>query len=91
METPMKPLFMRQRALRFLTETVVHSMEGVLFVLVSMLFTLAGAAAVLEDSRWFAGVDLTASAPAPATPAIAERPPPVATAQQASYALPEVR
>jgi len=92
MHTPMKPLFMRERAMHFLKETVVHSMEGVLFVLLSTLFTLAGAAAFLEDSRQFAGVDLTASAPAPAAPAIAERPPPpVATVQQASYVLPEVR
>ena len=91
MNTPMKPLFMRERAMHFLKETVVHSMEGVLFVLLSTLFTLAGAAAFLEDSRWFAGVDLTATASAPAAPAIAERPPPVATVQQASYVLPTVR
>jgi hypothetical protein len=92
MHTPMKPLFTRERAMHFLKESVVHSMEGVLFVLLSTLFTLAGAAAFLEDSRWFTGVDLTASAPAPAAPAIAERPPPpVATVQQASYVLPEVR
>lgn len=93
MHTPMKPLFMRERAMHFLKETVIHSMEGVLFVLLSTLFTLAGAAALLEDSRWFAGsLDLTAAAPAPAAPAIAERPPPpVATVQQAAYVLPTVR
>lgn len=49
MTGPMKPLFTTDRALHFLRETVVSSMEGTLFVLLSALFTLAGAAALLED------------------------------------------
>lgn len=92
MQTPMKPLFMRERAMRFLEVTVVHSMEGVLFALLSALFTLAGAAAFLENSRWLAGsAAMTASAPTAAVPALAERPPQPAAMQQASYRLPDVR
>jgi hypothetical protein len=48
MSGPLKPLFMREAAMHFLRDTVVHSMEGVLFVLLSALFTLAGAAAFVE-------------------------------------------
>jgi hypothetical protein len=92
MQTPMKPLFMRDRAMRFLEVTVVHSMEGVLFALLSALFTLAGAAAFLEDADWLAGsAGMTASAPAGAAPVLAERPPQPAGMQQASYRLPDVR
>jgi hypothetical protein len=49
MQTSMKPLFTGERAMRFLEVTVVHSMEGMLFALLSALFTLAGAAACFED------------------------------------------
>jgi hypothetical protein len=47
----------------------------------------------LEDSRSLAGgAEMTAAAPAPAAPVLADRPPqPIATLQQASYALPTVR
>ena len=93
MQTSMKPLFMRERAMHFLEDTVVHSMEGVLFASLSTLFTLAGAAVFLEDSSWLAGsADMTASAPAPEPPAaVAERSPPPAGMQQASYVLPTAR
>jgi len=93
MQTSMKPLFMRERAMRFLEVTMVHSMEGMLFALLSALFTLAGAAIFLEDSRWLAGgAETTAAAPAPAAPVLAEHPPqPVAALQQASYVVPNAR
>jgi hypothetical protein len=93
MQTSMKPLFMGERAMRFLEVTVVHSMEGMLFALLSALFTLAGVAAFVEDSSWLAGgAGMTASAPAAAAPVLAERPPqPVPTMQQASLRLPDVR
>ena len=93
MQTSMKPLFMRDGAMHFLRETVVSSMEGLLFILLSALFTLAGAAIFLEDSRWLAGgAETTAAAPAPAAPVLAEHPPqPVAALQQASYVGPNAR
>ena len=92
MQTPMKPLFMRERAMRFLEVTVVHSMEGVLFVLLSALFTLAGVAAFVEDSSLLAASNaMTASAPAAAAPVLAERPSQPAGIQQASYATPNPR
>ena len=93
MQASMKPLFMRERAMRFLEVTMVHSMEGMLFALLSALFTLAGAAIFLEDSRWLAGsAESTAAAPAPAAPVLAENPPqPVAALQQASYVVPNAR
>ncbi len=93
MQTSMKPLFTHERAMRFLEETVVHSMEGVLFALISALFTLAGAAAFLEDSSWIAGrAEMTASAPAPVAPVLAAGPSqPVPGMRQASYVLPTVR
>jgi len=92
MQTPMKPLFMRERAMRFLEVTVVHSMEGVLFVLLSALFTLAGVAAFVEDSSLLAASSaMTASAPAAAAPVLAERPSQAAGMQQASYATPNPR
>ncbi len=93
MQASMKPLFMRERAMRFLEVTVVHSMEGVLFALISALFTLGGAAVFFEDSRWLAGgAEMTAAAPAPAAPVLAEGPPQaVAALRQASYVLPAVR
>ncbi len=92
MQTSMKPLFMRERAMRFLEVTLVHSMEGVLFALLSALFTLAGVAAFVEDSSWLAASnDMTASAPAAAAPVLAERPPQPTSMQQASYLLPDVR
>ena len=91
MQTPMKPLFMSERAMRFLEVTVVHSMEGVLFVLLSALFTLAGVAAFVEDSSLLAASNaMTASAPAAAAPVLAERPSQPAGMQQASYLLPDV-
>lgn len=90
MQTSMKPLFTGERAMRFLEITVVHSMEGVLFVLLSALFTLAGAAAFLEDSDWLAGsAGMTASAPA--APLLAGRPSQPAGMQQASYSPPSLR
>lgn len=69
MNSPMKPFFTRDSALHFLRETVVGSMEGTLFVLLSVSFTLAGAAALLEDFAPALGVgEMTAAAtPAPAT------------------------
>lgn len=91
MQTSMKPLFTGGRAKHFLEETVVHSMEGVLFVLLSALFTLAGAAAFLEDANWSSGdAGLTAAAPAaPASPAVAQRAPEqVATIGQAAHVMP---
>lgn len=93
MQAPMKPLFTREAARHFLEETVVHSMEGVLFASLSTLFTLAGAAVFLEDVNWHAGgAGRTAAAPVAAVPAVAERrPPPAATFQQASYVLPTAR
>ena len=92
MQTPMKPLFMREGAMRFLEVTVVHSMEGVLFVLLSALFTLAGVAAFVEDSSLLAASNaMTASAPAAAAPVLAERPSQPAGMQQASYAPPNPR
>ena len=92
MQTSMKPLFTGERAMRFLEITVVHSMEGVLFVLLSALFTLAGAAAFLEDSDWLAGsAGMTASAPASAAPVLAGRPSQPAGMQQASYSPPSLR
>jgi hypothetical protein len=93
MQTSMKPLFMRERAMRFLEVTVVHSMEGVLFALLSAVFTLAGAAAFVEDSSWLAGrPEMTASAPAAAAPVLAARPPqPAPAIQQASYVPPNVQ
>lgn len=92
MQTSMKPLFTGERAMRFLEITVVHSMEGVLFALLSALFTLAGAAAFLEDSNWLAGSAwMTASAPAPAAAVLAERPSQPAGMQQASYSPPSLR
>ena len=92
MQTSMKPLFMRERAMRFLEVTLVHSMEGVLFALLSALFTLAGVAAFVEDSSWLAGsAGMTASAPAPAAPLLAGRPSQPAGMQQASYSPPSLR
>jgi hypothetical protein len=92
MQTSMKPLFTGERAMRFLEITVVHSMEGVLFALLSAVFTIAGAAAFLEDSGWFASsAGMTASAPAPAAPVLAARPSQPAGMQQASYAPPNLR
>jgi len=91
MQTSMKPLFMREGAMRFLEVTVVHSMEGMLFALLSALFTLAGAAALLEDSSWLAGSAMTASAPAPAAPMLAEQRQPLARLQQASFVLSDHR
>ena len=94
MQTSMKPLFMREGAMRFLQVTVVHSMEGALFAVLSALFTLAGAAALLGDVRGVAGgAGTTAAAPAAvAAPALAGRAPqPLPGMQQASYALPNVR
>ena len=93
MQASMKPLFMRERAMRFLEVTMVHSMEGMLFALLSALFTVAGAAAFLEDSSWMAGgAGLVASAPAPASPVVAqESRPQLAGLQQASYVLPALR
>lgn len=91
MQESMKPLFMRERAMRFLEVTVVHSMEGMLFALLSALFTLAGAAAFLEDADWLAGgAAMSASAPAPAAPVLAGPSLP-AGMQQASYAPPNLR
>ena len=89
MQTPMKPLFMSERAMRFLEVTVVHSMEGVLFALLSALFTLAGAAAFLEDANWSSGsADVTASAPAkPDAPAFAQAASPRFVSLQGKYAL----
>jgi hypothetical protein len=89
MQTSMKPLFMREKALHFLEETVVHSMEGVLFALLSALFTLAGAAAYLEDSSWFADSDqMTASAPsAPAAQAVAQQGPQQSVAANGTFAI----
>jgi len=90
MQTSMKPLFTGERAIRFLEVTVVHSMEGVLFALLSALFTLAGAAALLENSSWLAGgAEMTASAGEPASRALAAQP--AAGMQQASYAAPTAR
>jgi hypothetical protein len=65
------------RAAGFLQHTVVGSMEGVLFALLSTLLTLAGVSAFFEDAGWPAGIaEATASAPAvPTTPAV--RPPAV--------------
>ena len=75
MQTSLKPLFMREGAMHFLGDTVVGSMEGLLFALISILFSLAGAAVFVEDSRWFArGAEMTAVAPAPAAPVLTERP-----------------
>jgi hypothetical protein len=92
MQTSMKPLFMRETAMRFLEVTVVHSMEGVLFALLSVLFTIAGVAAVVEDwSGLAASNEMTAAAPAAAAPVLAERPPQPAGMQQASYLPPDVR
>ena len=96
MQTSMRPLFTGERAIRFLEVTVVHSMEGVLFALLSALFTLAGAAALLENSSWLAGgAEMSASAGAPASPALAAQPTqptqPAAGMQQASYAAPTAR
>ena len=70
MTSPMKPFFSRDSALHFMRETVVSSMEGTLFILLSALFTLAGAAALLEDFLPAGGAtDMTAAAtPAPAAP-----------------------
>ncbi len=92
MQTSMKPLFMRQRAMHFLERTVVHSMEGTLFALLSALFTLAGAAALFEDSGWLAGsAGMTASAPSAAeVPVVAHSTPPPA-ALHAGYALAAVK
>jgi len=89
----MKPQFTREAARHFLEETVVHSMEGVLFASLSTLFTLAGAAIFLEDANWRAGgAGMTAAAQVPVVPVVAERrPPPVATMQQASYVFPTAR
>lgn len=69
MISPMKRLFTHDRALHFLRETLVGSMEGTLFVLLSALFTLGGAAALLEDFAPALGSgEMTANAtPAPAT------------------------
>jgi len=93
MQAPMKPLFTREAARHFLEETVVHSMEGALFALLSALFTLAGAAIFVEDANWrTGGAGMTAAAPVPVVPVVAERrPPPAATMQQASYVLPTAR
>jgi hypothetical protein len=93
MQTSMKPLFMREGAMRFLEETVVHAMEGVLFVLLSTLFTLAGGAALFEDSLRLAGsAGMTASARGPDAPVVAERPPlQLATLQKASFVPPARR
>jgi hypothetical protein len=93
MQTSMKPLFMREAAMRFLEVTVVHSMEGALFVLLSVLFTLAGGAAFFEGSSWRAGsAAMTASTPAAGSPVIAQRSPPqLAVLQQVSYLPPAQR
>ena len=79
MQTSLKPLFMREGAMHFLGDTVVSSMEGLLFALISILFTLAGAAVFVEDSRWFdRGAEMTAAAPV-----LTERPlQPIAALQQ---------
>lgn len=93
MQTSMKPLFMREGAMRFLEETVVHSMEGVLFVLLSTLFTLAGGAAFFEgSSRLGSSAAMTASVRALDSPVAARRPPlQLAVVQQASFAPPARR
>lgn len=69
MTSPMKPFFTRDSALHFMRETLVGSMEGTLFVLLSVLFTVAGAAALLEDFAPALGTgEMTANVtPAPAT------------------------
>lgn len=60
----MKPLFTRESARRFLQQTVVGSLEGVLFLSLSTLFTLAGTAAFFEGSTFGAGVaDMLLAAP----------------------------
>jgi len=90
MQDSMQPLFTGERAMHFLRETVVGSMEGMLFALLSALFTLAGAAIFLEDSFSSGGTsEMTASAAAePAAPAFAgASAAQAATIQQASYVI----
>lgn len=73
MTTSMKPLFTRAAAMQFLEQTVVHSLEGWLFALVSVLFTLAGANAFIEGAlRPVDNAAMVASTPAPASPATAQ-------------------
>ncbi len=94
MQTPMKPLFMREGAMHFLENTVVHSMEGVLFASLSTLLTLAGVAMFIENSDGSIGsIGMSASAPLQAAPpAVARRQPePGARIQQASYVVPASR
>jgi zona occludens toxin (predicted ATPase) len=69
----MKPLFTRAGAMQFLEQTVVHSLEGWLFALVSALLTLAGANAFIEGAiRPADNAAMVASAPAPAAPPTAQ-------------------
>ena len=92
MHDTMKPLFTRERAMHFLRETVVSSMEGMLFVLLSALFTLAGAAALLEDLGSKGGLsEMTAkAAPAPPSPIAARHSPQQVAVAQAAH-LPAVQ
>lgn len=50
MKTSKQPLLVCDGAARFLEETLVRSLEGTLFAAISVLFTLAGIAAVFEEA-----------------------------------------
>ena len=90
MNDTMKPLFTRETAMHFLRETVVSSMEGMLFVLLSALFTLAGAAAFLEDSGPRGGLSEMTAKAAPASPIAARHSPQQVAVAQAAH-LPAVK
>ena len=53
MNDPMKRILVHERAVHFFRETVVGSMEGVFFVLISALFMVIPSLQVFRFSRSF--------------------------------------
>lgn len=73
----MKSILVHERAMHFLRETVVGSMEGVFFVLISSLFMVAGAAMCVETfgPRGQASGTIVAVPSLPTSASVTDRPP----------------
>lgn len=69
MKTSKKPLLVCDGAARFLEETLVRSLEGTLFAVVSAVFTVASIALVVDEAPWgrSGAQTMAAAAPAPAS------------------------
>ncbi|MBI3156352.1 MAG: hypothetical protein HYZ20_13215 [Burkholderiales bacterium] len=74
MTTSKKPMLVCDGAARWLEETLVRSLEGTLFALVSALFALASIALVADEKPWGSSgaQTIAATAPGPAAHARAE-------------------